>query len=148
MVVVSNVIVIVVVIVVSVCVGVGVGVAPVAAAPAPSASSSTIAAPSRDAFLDVVNARGEFISDNLELFASTHFPNDNGAVDCATLVKISVLRPRGSGKSELGNRLFSTSFQESRPFSGTSTRGCVAIVSEVLRALILDMQGSDGRDGN
>lgn len=98
--------------------------------------------------LQLVKPSGEFNTSELETFAEHHFPEGDTSED-ASLVFIAILGPRGSGKSTLANRLFTTSFQVSRPFSGNSTKGCVAAVSsDASRALILDTQGSDGRDGD
>lgn len=99
--------------------------------------------------LQLVNARGDFNSDGLESFATEHFPEDeeNEDEEGSSLVTIAILGPRGSGKSTLANKLFSTSFNVARPFSGAGTRGCVAAVS-TSQALVLDTQGSDGRDGD
>lgn len=97
--------------------------------------------------LQLVDPRGEFSTAELETFASDNFPEDDTTDDGATLVTLAILGPRGSGKSTLANKLFSTEFQVARPFSGAGTKGCVAAVSSS-RALILDTQGSDGRDGD
>lgn len=98
--------------------------------------------------LQLVKPSGEFNTSDLETFAQHHFPEEEASED-ASIVLIAVLGPRGSGKSTLANRLFSTSFQVSRPFSGNSTKGCVAAVSSTPnRAVVLDTQGSDGRDGD
>lgn len=96
--------------------------------------------------LQLVNARGEFNSDGLETFATDNFPEDT-TDDGSSLVTIAILGPRGSGKSTLANKLFSTSFQVARPFSGGGTKGCVAAVT-TWNALVMDTQGSDGRDGD
>lgn len=94
--------------------------------------------------LQLVSARGEFASDEFETFATNAF---QGTDEDATLVTIAVLGARGSGKSTLANRLFSTDFEVGRPFAGRGTTGCVAAVSPS-NALILDTQGSDGRDAD
>lgn len=99
--------------------------------------------------LQLVDARGEFHADELEAFAAENFPvlDDADEDDAeATLVTIALLGSRGSGKSTLANRVFDTDFDVGRPFAGRGTKGCVAAVSSA-NALILDTQGSDGRDG-
>ena len=96
--------------------------------------------------LQLINSRGDFDAAQLENFCNEHFsPEDNDEDE--TLVTIAVLGSRGSGRSTLANKLFGTSFQVSRPFTGRGTTGCVASVS-TSGALIFDTQGSDGRDGD
>lgn len=97
--------------------------------------------------LQLVNAHGEFNTDQLEVFATQNFPEDDQSEEVSTLVTVALLGSRGSGKSTLANKLFATNFEVSRPFTGRGTKGCVAAVSSS-RALILDTQGSDGRDGD
>ncbi|KAI0561837.1 GB1/RHD3-type guanine nucleotide-binding (G) [Gracilaria domingensis] len=100
---------------------------------------------SSNSVLQLVNARGEFNSEEFEKFATEHFPEDQTDQD-ANLVTVALLGSRSSGKSTLANRLFQTDFAVARPFAGRGTQGCVAAVSSS-RYLILDSQGSDGRDG-
>lgn len=99
------------------------------------------------ATLQLVNARGEFNTEQLEGFSTDNFPPSEVADDLTTLVTVAILGSRGSGKSTLANKLFSTNFEVARPFTGRGTKGCVAAVSSS-NALILDTQGSDGRDGD
>lgn len=107
-----------------------------------------MATPDTSSILQLVDARAEFNKDDLESFATDHFPVDDSATDDGpSLVLIAILGARGSGKSLLANKLFSTQFPVARPFSGTGTKGCMAAVSSS-RALILDTQGSDGREGD
>lgn len=94
--------------------------------------------------LQLVSSRGDFSSDDFESFVPSAFPGDDGN---ATLQTIAILGARGSGKSTLANHLFGTDFNVARPFAGRGTSGCVTAVSTA-GALILDTQGSDGRDGN
>ncbi|CAN8074781.1 unnamed protein product [Agarophyton chilense] len=100
---------------------------------------------SQQSVLQLVNSRGDFNSDEFEKFVIQHFQEDQTDQD-TNLVTIAVLGPRSSGKSTLANRLFGTDFDVARPFAGRGTQGCVAAVSSS-NFLILDSQGSDGRDG-
>lgn len=114
------------------------------------------------AILQLVDSRGEFNKDGLENFAADHIPdpdNDPDAddADASTVVLIAILGARGSGKSLLANKLFSTSLPVSRLFSGAGTKGCMAAAavpptsstsSPGAPLLVLDTQGSDGREGD
>lgn len=98
--------------------------------------------------LQLVSARGELAAADLDEFAATAFPDFPDTDDeGATLVTVAILGARGSGKSTLANRLFGTHFPVGKPFAARGTTGCVAAVSAA-GALILDTQGTDGRDGD
>lgn len=95
--------------------------------------------------LQLIDARGEFHGSDLEQFADAHFPADAGDDGDDYVKTVAILGSRGSGKSTLANRLFSSSFETGRPFSGRGTKGAaVAFSSSGL--LIIDTQGADGRD--
>lgn len=113
--------------------------------PSPAMSTPEPVTPA-SAVLQVVNARGDFNYESFETYAVEHLPEDQFQDD-HNIVTIALLGSRSSGKSTLANRLFNTAFDVARPFSGRATQGCVAAVSPS-HQLILDTQGSDGRDGH
>eukprot|EP00172_Hildenbrandia_rubra_P000694 Plantae.Rhodophyta-Hildenbrandia_rubra.ctg13829.p1 GENE.Plantae.Rhodophyta-Hildenbrandia_rubra.ctg13829~~Plantae.Rhodophyta-Hildenbrandia_rubra.ctg13829.p1 ORF type:complete len:561 (+),score=116.22 Plantae.Rhodophyta-Hildenbrandia_rubra.ctg13829:148-1830(+) len=110
--------------------------------------------------LQLVDARGEFHQDALQSLA------DQIGDDESDYKVVSVLGARGSGRSTLMNRLFGTTFEVGRPFSGRGTRGCWGSVAggsalstegeggnqdaenTAKKVLVLDTQGADGRDGD
>jgi len=98
--------------------------------------------------VQLVDSRGDFHLADLDKFVDTNVASGMLPDADSTLVTITVIGARGSGKSTLMNRIFGTDFDIGRPFVGRGTKGCVAGVSATSHALILDTQGSDGRDGD
>jgi protein SEY1 len=102
---------------------------------------------SSEAILQLIDARGEFRAAELEQFASSQFNLDDEEAADDYLKTVAVIGSRGSGRSTLANKIFDCSFETGRPFSGRGTKGAVVAVSES-GTLVIDTQGSDGRDGD
>jgi Root hair defective 3 GTP-binding protein (RHD3) len=120
-----------------------------------------MAAAESSGVLQLIDARGEFHGAELDTFAAAFFPAPYDSADEAEaeaagedtpddyLKTVAILGSRGSGKSTLANRVFATAFEPARPFSGRSTRGAqIAIAPASPSLLVVDTQGSDGRDGD
>lgn len=97
--------------------------------------------------LQLIDSRGEFHGSDLDQFAESHFNADGDGEGDDYVKVVAILGSRGSGKSTLANRLFGSSFETGRPFSGLGTKGAAVAVSPS-GALIIDTQGADGRDGD
>jgi protein SEY1 len=102
---------------------------------------------SSDSVLQLVDARGDFHAAELDQFASTHLALDDDEAADDYLKTVALIGSRGSGRSTLANRVFGASFETGRPFSGRGTKGAVVAVSPA-GTLVIDTQGSDGRDGD
>lgn len=100
-----------------------------------------------DSFLQLVDGRGEFRAAELEQFAASHFDLEDDEAADDYLKTVAILGSRGSGRSTLANRVFGLGLETGRPFSGRGTKGAVVAVSES-GTLVIDTQGSDGRDGD
>lgn len=96
--------------------------------------------------LQLVDGRGEFHANELEEYAAKFIVGED-ETDEDYLRTIAILGSRGSGKSTLANQVFGTSFEVGRPFSGRGTKGA-SVAMSTSGTLIIDTQGSDGRDGD